>query len=237
MTKLSAQWVIGCDGAHSVVRDAAGIAFEGQDYEEVFALADVKLDWPLSRDEVSLFFSPDGLVVIAPLPDDRFRIVATVDQAPEHPDAPLLERLLADRGPTRGVGRIKEIVWSSRFHLAHRIAEKVVKGRTILCGDAAHVHSPAGGQGMNTGIQDAIALADPLLNCLRHGSSAGLGAWARERRRVAEDVVTITDRMTRAATMRSDIGRRLRNTALMIAGHVPGVPEMMARKLAELDRR
>jgi len=234
---IAAKWVIGCDGGHSVVRDAAGIAFQGEDYEQVFALADARMDWPLPRDEVSLFFSPDGLVVIAPLPGDHFRIVATFDKAPQHPDAAFMERLVADRGPTDAGVRIMEIVWSSRFQLAHKVAEHFVKGRTILCGDAAHVHSPAGGQGMNTGIQDAISLAAPLIEALRADDRAALTDWADARRDIAKDVVSVTDRMTRAATMQSPIGRLARNTVLTIAGHVPGIPDMIARKLAELDRR
>src|SRR5699024_7864579 len=75
--EISARWVIGCDGMHSKIREAAGIAFKGATYNEGFVLADVHMDWPLEREEVSLFFSPDGLVVVAPLPQYRYRIVAT----------------------------------------------------------------------------------------------------------------------------------------------------------------
>jgi len=82
---VNARWVVGCDGMHSRVRDDAQIAFAGAAYEQSFVLADVHMDWPLARDEVSLFFSPAGLVVVAPLPGNRYRIVATVDEAPERP--------------------------------------------------------------------------------------------------------------------------------------------------------
>lgn len=234
---LMTRWVVACDGAHSFIREASGIGFQGGVYDQTFALADVRMNWPLARDEVTLFLSPEGLMVVGPLPDDRFRIVATVDHSPDHPDKTCMEPLLASRGPQQGEAAIREVLWSSRFTVAHRIADAVVKGRTILCGDAAHVHSPAGGQGMNTGIQDAISLAAPLLEALRSGDTGKLEGWAAERHRIAEDVVTVTDRITRAATLQSRFGRLARNTVLRVAGHVPGVPAMIATKLAELDRR
>jgi 2-polyprenyl-6-methoxyphenol hydroxylase-like FAD-dependent oxidoreductase len=234
--KISAKWVVGCDGAHSIVRKMAGIGFEGGEYDEVFALADVHLKRPLARDEVSLFFSPLGLLVIAPLPRDRFRIVATVDRAPEHPTAAFIEKLIAERGLPGAEAQVQDVVWSSRFKVGHRVADCFVKNRTILCGDAAHVHSPAGGQGMNTGIQDAIALAGPLLTALRTNDPACLGIWMDARRQIAKKVVSTTDRMTRAATLQAPAGRLLRNAAISIAGHVPGVPHLIARMLAELDR-
>jgi 2-polyprenyl-6-methoxyphenol hydroxylase-like FAD-dependent oxidoreductase len=105
---VSAGWVVGCDGMHSRVRDAANIAFSGEAYDQSFVLADVHMDWPLARDEVSLFFSPDGLVVVAPLPQNRYRIVATMDDAPEHPTAQDMQRLLDGRGPRGRSARIHD---------------------------------------------------------------------------------------------------------------------------------
>jgi 2-polyprenyl-6-methoxyphenol hydroxylase-like FAD-dependent oxidoreductase len=234
---LQAPWVVGCDGAHSVVRKATNVTFDGGTYEESFVLADVHMDWPLSREEVSLFFAPEGLVVVAPLPGDRYRIVATVDQAPERLDAAYFQHILDMRGPQSKVARVDHLVWSSPFRLQHRVASTPRLGRIILCGDAAHVHSPAGGQGMNTGIQDAISLAEPLLIAAREGATDALDAWARRRHEIADGVVTMTDRMTRAATLRSYPARLLRNAALEIAGHVPGVADKLARMLSELDNR
>src|SRR5262249_6972447 len=83
--EVAARWVIGCDGMHSRVREAAGIAFRGGEYELNFALADVRMDWPLPREEVTLFYSPEGFMVVAPLPDDRYRIVAMADDVPREP--------------------------------------------------------------------------------------------------------------------------------------------------------
>lgn len=234
---IKARWLIGCDGMHSMVREQSGVPFAGGEYEQDFVLADVHMDWPLSRDEVTLFYSPDGLVVVAPLPENRFRIVATVDGAPELPSTAYMQSLLDRRGPTTNPGRIHDTVWSSRFHIHHRVAKSPRNGRILLCGDAAHVHSPAGGQGMNIGIQDGISLAGVLAETLEDGDGARLDAWAADRHRVARDVVTMTDRMTRLATMKSTTGQTLRNMAVAFVGHLPPARAKLAKTLAELDAR
>ena len=228
--RIRTRWLVGCDGMHSLVRERSGIAFEGAAYEQSFVLADAQMDWPLSREEVSLFFSPEGLVVVAALPGDRFRIVATVDQAPETLSKDFMQALLDARGPSAMPGRILDVAWSSRFRIHHRVAQTPRRGSVLLCGDAAHVHSPAGGQGMNTGIQDAVSLA----SALAQGSKDELDAWAAERHRVASEVVTLTDRMTRVATMKSGAGQMVRNAAIAFAGHLPMLRSKLASRIAEL---
>ena len=234
---IEARWLIGCDGMHSIVREQSGVPFTGAAYEQSFVLADVRMHWPLSREEVTLFFSPGGLAVVAPLPGDRFRIVATADHAPERPSVNFLQPLLDARGPSASKGCIRDVVWSSRFHIHHRVAQSPRNGRVLLCGDAAHVHSPAGGQGMNTGIQDGISLAEALTKTFKDNNDARLDAWAAARHRVAMDVVATTDRITRMATVKSGIGRSLRNVAFAFAGHLPPVRAALANTLAELDAR
>lgn len=232
---IRAKWLVGCDGIHSTVRDASGIGFAGGAYEQEFVLADVRMQWPLSRAEVTLFYSPEGLVVVAPLPGDHFRIVATVDQAPEMLSLSYIQDVLNHRGPTDSPGLIHEVVWSSRFRIHHRVATKLRQGRILLCGDAGHVHSPAGGQGMNTGIQDGVSLGEALATTLKDGDEARLDAWAKERHRVASEVVKMTDRLTRVATIKSTFAQHFRNTAVALAGHIPQVRAAVAKKLAELD--
>jgi 2-polyprenyl-6-methoxyphenol hydroxylase-like FAD-dependent oxidoreductase len=234
---IKARWLIGCDGMHSTVRQQSGVSFVGAAYEQRFVLADVYMDWPLSRKEVTLFYSGDGLLVVAPLPDERFRIVAAVDDAPELPSSDYVQSVLDRRGPRVKPGRIHDVVWSSRFHIHHRVAQMLRKGQILLCGDAAHVHSPAGGQGMNIGIQDGVSLAQALAATLKDGNEAGLDAWASERYKVATDVVALTDRMTRMATMKSRAGQTLRNIAVAFLGHLPPVRAALAKTLAELDAR
>jgi 2-polyprenyl-6-methoxyphenol hydroxylase-like FAD-dependent oxidoreductase len=231
---VAARWVIGCDGMHSRIREAASIAFNGAAYEQGFILADVHMDWPLGRGEVSLFFSPAGLAVVAPLPKYRFRIVATVDDPPEVPSVPYVQALLDARGPKASQAHIRDSLWSARFKVHHRVAESPRKGRALLCGDAAHVHSPAGGQGMNTGIQDAVSLAQALAGVLGGADEALLDTWAADRHKIAEGVVALTDRMTRMATLRSPAARALRNVAIGFAGHIPSIGRGLARTVAEL---
>jgi 2-polyprenyl-6-methoxyphenol hydroxylase-like FAD-dependent oxidoreductase len=167
---VRASYVVGADGMHSAVRDQTRIGFAGDSYAQSFVLADVHLDWEFDDTEVMLYLSAAGLVVTAPLPGGRHRIVATVDEAPERPDRHHIQALLDARGPQKHPARVNDVVWSSRFRVYHRLADRYREGRILLAGDAAHVHSPAGGQGMNTGIQDAVALAAPLAAVLRDGA-------------------------------------------------------------------
>jgi 2-polyprenyl-6-methoxyphenol hydroxylase-like FAD-dependent oxidoreductase len=233
---VTARYVVGADGMHSRVREAAGIAFTGDAYEQSFVLADVRMKWRLSANEVMLFFSPEGLVVVAPLPGGRHRVVATVDEAPEHPSIENVQCLLDKRGPARGAAVIDEMMWSSRFRVHHRLADRYREGRVLLAGDAAHVHSPAGGQGMNTGIQDAVALGRVLATAIKEGQDSPLDEYERRRRPVAQRVVSITDRMTKVATLGSRGARRLRNAALSLVSRTPA-RRWLATELAGLHNR
>jgi 2-polyprenyl-6-methoxyphenol hydroxylase-like FAD-dependent oxidoreductase len=234
--RVRARYVVGCDGGHSFVRGALGIPFQGDSYPQSFVLADVRMGWALPGDEVQLFFSPEGLVVVAPLPQGHHRVVATVDEAPAEPSLSDVQALLDARGPRAQRPRVEEVVWSSRFRVQHRVATRFREGGVFLCGDAAHVHSPAGGQGMNTGIQDAANLAWKLALVVR-GRAPGslLDSYERERRPVAKGVVSTTDRLTRLATVRSPLLRRLRNTLIPIAGRAGRLPGRLAKNLSELD--
>jgi 2-polyprenyl-6-methoxyphenol hydroxylase-like FAD-dependent oxidoreductase len=234
---LVAKYVVGADGMHSVVRAAAGIRFTGESYELSFILADVTMSWGHGAEEVRLFFSPAGLVVVAPLPNGTFRIVATVDHAPEHPSGGDVQALLDTRGPTQGAARIEEVVWGSRFRLHHRLADAYRKDRLFLVGDAAHVHSPAGGQGMNTGLVDACVLGDILTNVLagRRGADL-LDTYQELRRPAAADVLRLAGRLTRAATLQGSKRRAARNALLSFAGHFPAIRRRIAMDLSGLSR-
>jgi 2-polyprenyl-6-methoxyphenol hydroxylase-like FAD-dependent oxidoreductase len=225
---LVADYAVGADGMHSVVREASGIGFTGGAYAESFVLADVTMDWTPGPGEVSLTFAAAGLTVVAPLPGDHYRVVATVDQAPEHPDLAFVQALLDERAPGRAT--VTSLSWSSRFRVHHRVADSYRAGRLFLAGDAAHVHSPAGGQGMNTGIQDAYALGTAF-------ATGDLDGYESRRRPVARRVVALTDRMTRVATTRNRAARAARNTVMPLLGRVPALRTRLATELAELDYR
>ncbi len=232
---IQARYVIGADGMHSTVRERAGIGFVGGSYEEAFVLADVRMTWALGRDEVMLYFSPEGVMVVAPLPGGHYRIVATVDEAPENPSPADVQRLLDTRGPTSQAARVVELSWSSRFRVHHRIADAFRAGRVLLAGDAAHVHSPAGGQGMNTGIQDGVALGQALAAVVAgRAAESALDEYERTRRPVAQRVVSLADRLTRMATVKGRGTQSLRNAALRTLDHLPPFRKRLAMELAEL---
>lgn len=233
---IRARYAVGCDGMHSVVREQARISFSGASYGESFVLADVRLSGDaLPHDEVVLYFSPVGMVVVAPLPAGVHRIVAVVDEAPERPDAAFVQALLDARGPQRQRATVQQVLWGSRFRVHHRIADAYRAGRVLLAGDAAHVHSPAGGQGMNVGILDAMRLADALQRALA-GHDDELDAYGAVRRPVAQQVVKLADVLTRLATVRPGL-RALRNAALACLSRLPAMRARLAWRLSGLVYR
>ncbi|MDF2989726.1 MAG: 2-polyprenyl-6-methoxyphenol hydroxylase [Microbacterium sp.] len=231
---VTPRFVIGADGSRSRVREQRGISFEGSEYRASFVLADVSMAWSLAPDEVQLFLAKQGLVVVAPLPGGRHRIVATMDDAPAEPTMADVQRLLDERGP--GDALVQSVVWSSRFRVAHRLASAFRDGDVFLAGDAAHVHSPAGGQGMNLGIQDAVLLGGILSDVLTgERGEDSLAAYERQRRPAARRVIALTDRMTRMATLRSPVLRGIRNTGIGAVLHSPRMRLALARRIAQLD--
>ncbi len=227
---VEARYIVGADGEKSAVRAGAGIAFPGDTYGS-FVLADVRMDWPIERTEVSLFFAGAGTLVVAPMSNDRYRVVAQEPNAPPEPSLGDVQRILDERGP-RGGARVREVLWGSRFQVHHKIADRLHDGPVVLVGDAAHVHSPAGGQGMNLGLRDAAALARALGDALGQGTDAPLAAYARERRAAAARVLRMTDRLTRVATRTGRPVRWIRNRLISAASHVPALRRAAARTLA-----
>ena len=234
---VRARYVVGADGIHSKVREEAGIGFEGGQYEESFVLADVRLRGDIPADEVILYWARAGLTVVAPLPGDIFRIVAPVPEAPENPSVPFVQEILDSRGPGKGRIVVTDIIWGSRFRIHHRVADTYRAGRLLLAGDAAHVHSPAGGQGMNLGIQDAVALSrGTCTSVLAGGPESVLDEYSESRRPIARQVVALTDRLTRLATL-PRAARPIRNAAIGLAGRVPAVRRALAQRLSGLVYR
>jgi 2-polyprenyl-6-methoxyphenol hydroxylase-like FAD-dependent oxidoreductase len=176
------------------------------------------------------------MMVAAPLPGGVYRIVAAVDEAPQRPDRPYVQRLLDTRGPEASRAVVTEVIWSSRFRVHHRVADRYRAGRVLLAGDAAHVHSPAGGQGMNTGIIDAVALAETLAAVLDGAPVDTLDRYGAVRRPVALHVIALADRLTRLATV-PWWARRARNLVLRSAGRMPAVRRRLALQLSGLVYR
>jgi 2-polyprenyl-6-methoxyphenol hydroxylase-like FAD-dependent oxidoreductase len=176
------------------------------------------------------------LTVVAPLPDGSYRIVAPVSDAPESPSVELIQQLLDTRGSGADRMVVTDVTWGSRFRIHHRVADTYRAGRLLLSGDAAHVHSPAGGQGMNLGIQDAVALADALARVLAGEPDSVLDDYSEARRPIAQQVVEMTDRLTRLATL-PRAARPVRNAFIGMVGRVPSVRRALAMRLSGLVYR
>jgi 2-polyprenyl-6-methoxyphenol hydroxylase-like FAD-dependent oxidoreductase len=233
---IRARYAVGADGIHSTVREQAGIGFHGGAYDESFVLADVRLDGEVPVDEVILFWATAGMTVVAPLPGGIYRIVAPVADAPENPSAAFVQQILDGRGPGQHRSVVTDVIWGSRFRIQHRVADTYRAGRLLLAGDAAHVHSPAGGQGMNLGIQDAVALSEALAAVLAGGPDSLLDDYSAARRPIARGVVTMTDRLTRLATLPRAV-RPLRNAIISIVGRLPVAKRALAWRLSGLVYR
>jgi 2-polyprenyl-6-methoxyphenol hydroxylase-like FAD-dependent oxidoreductase len=233
---IRARYAVGADGIHSTVREQAGIGFQGGLYDESFALADVRLTGEAPVDEVILFWAKAGLTVVAPLPGGIFRVVAPVADPPDQPSAQFVQQILDSRGPGAGRMVVTDVIWGTRFRIHHRVADTFRAGRILLSGDAAHVHSPAGGQGMNLSIQDGVALNATLAAVLGGRPDTLLDEYSAARRPIARQVVTMTDRLTRLATVPS-AARPIRNTAIGLAGRIPAVRRALAWRLSGLVYR
>ena len=233
---IRARYLVGADGMHSTVRQHAEIGFSGGEFAESFALVDVRVAGRAPRDEVTLFYGNDGLNVLAPLPGGVFRIVAPAADAPKEPTAEFAQRLLDTRGFGPGRTQVTELVWGSRFRIQHRVADSYRAGRLLLAGDAAHVHSPAGGQGMNLGITDAVALSAALTEALRDGSDAALDRYSEIQRGRAEQVLKLTGRLTKVSTMPRPL-RPVRNSVMRLAAHSPAFRRQLAWRLSGLVYR
>ncbi|MEO8875084.1 MAG: FAD-dependent monooxygenase [Polyangiaceae bacterium] len=246
--KVRARFVVGCDGAHSVVRHAGDFKFEGECYLQDFALADAYLDLPEGPDggaKLRLCFNDDGLVALFPLHEDnRYRVLATrADSPPGDAGEPTLDEMqaLLERF-TPFKAKLHDPQWLARFRLHHRQADHYRGGpdrRYFLAGDAAHIHSPAGGQGMNTGIQDAANLAWKLALVVKTGAHDSLlDTYEEERHPVGAQLLKTTDRMFSMNTTRSHAMIALRN--FVVRRVAPQIIKTKARGaafrfLSELD--
>ncbi|MFE3873478.1 FAD-dependent monooxygenase [Kitasatospora sp. NPDC059146] len=196
-------YVLGCDGAGSTVRELLGLSFEGLTYPNTFMLVDAYVDGPLKHDAAHYFCSSRGVLVIIGLPGGRSRVFTSLPPglAPEDATLELMQQVVDERGP--GGLTLRDSAWTSTFAVHARHAERYREGRVFLVGDAAHIHSPAGGQGLNTGVTDAQNLAWKLALVWRGEAGAPLlDSYHTERTQVARAVVRQADLQTRAWLLR-----------------------------------
>jgi 2-polyprenyl-6-methoxyphenol hydroxylase-like FAD-dependent oxidoreductase len=216
--EIHADWLVGCDGAHSRVRKAMGVPFEGGIYEERFLLADADVDWGRQRDRTHTWFPADGMFTVFPLPgSSQWRIFAVSEDEPVPPlSLELFQRLFRER-----TGDVKtslsDPTWMSNFTINRRMVDRYRIERVFLAGDAAHVHSPFGAQGMNTGIQDACNLAWKLALVVQgEASERLLDTYEEERLPVARRVLAQTDTNTRVLLSDNPIMRFVRERVLTL---------------------
>ncbi|MFL6130073.1 MAG: FAD-dependent monooxygenase [Mycobacteriales bacterium] len=235
-----AAWVIGADGSHSVVRRALGIGFEGDATGNIFANVDAVLDNGPESGTGHYFFTPEGMLVIVPLPGGVCRVTASI--SPEEADRDLtladVQEIIDRRGlPGITVRRLLDSGWGIvRIRIQARIAAAFRSGRCLLAGDAAHIYGPTGAQGMNGGIQDAHNLAWKL--ALVVAGRAGdrlLDTYATERRQASVGVLHHVEQQTQMATVRPAAAVAARDALLRVATKTGLLDRGMAPTINQLD--
>ncbi len=213
--EAEARFLAGCDGASSVVRKAMGAAFPGGTYQQTFYVADIEASGPPMNGELNLALDTADFLAIFPLDEGRrVRLVGTVEEDEANAGKLRFEDL-NDMAVQHLKIDVETVSWFSTYRVHHRVTERFCKGQAFLLGDAAHIHSPAGGQGMNTGIGDAINLAWKLRMALQGGltveaSDRLLATYEEERMAFARRLVRTTDQMFSLATAKGALPGLLR---------------------------
>ncbi len=235
--EVTTSFVVAADGARSTVRHLVDTRLAGSFHGERFILGDCDAQHDMDAESMYTVFSPAGTVIMMPMRGGRARLMAQIHDAPGaplnlHPTQDELQRILDER--VGGV-TISGSHWLTCFEIHHGQVAEYRHGRVFLAGDAAHIHSPAGGQGMNTGMQDAFNLAWKLAAAVRgEGGQALLDSYHAERHPVAEKVIAFAGNLTKAGTLRGG-ARVVRNAILRVVGSIPAVGEKMAGIVEEIE--
>lgn len=235
---VQADWLLGCDGAHSAVRHGLGASFAGETMDSDWMLADVHMrGYPFPDSEASVYWHRDGVFVIFPISPGRYRVIADLPgTGQEHPAAPTLEEaqaIMTRRGPPGLVAF--DPIWLAGFRINGRKVADYRHGRAFLLGDAAHVHSPAGGQGMNTGMQDAFNLAWKLAMVVRGKAREGLlESFSAERSKVGDEVLKSAGRLTVIGTLKNPVAQAVRDTVAHALMGLTAVRHKLADTMTEV---
>ena len=235
-----AAYLAGCDGAHSTVREALGIGFGGGTYSDIFFVADVVGAGPATNGEIHVDLGRSDFLAVFPLKGPgRVRLVGTVLERPAGDRAratfdDVRERVVKHLGFT-----IDRVNWFSTYHVHHRVAAQFRAGRAFLLGDAAHVHSPVGGQGMNTGIGDAVNLAWKLAAVLQGAAGDSLlETYEPERIAFARRLVATTDRAFTLVTAHGPVAWRVRTQlappVVRLLFRLPAVRRFLFRTVSQI---
>lgn len=254
--EIHAHYLIGCDGAHSTVRKAMGCSFEGKRFSDIFSLADVHLRWKRLPDELHIFLESDGVAAVFPLPEkDRYRLIFQLKELRNlfHSHHSLEQGIIESKQiPLPTLPQIQQLLsryakehvtlssprWIANFHINSRLSNHYRKGPIFLAGDAAHIHSPVGGQGMNTGIQDAFNLAWKLAYVHRqHAPASLLDTYEEERHHLGKNLLKNTQRASLLVTLHSPPLLFMRNVLLFNLLSVEWIQSKIALALSEVNIR
>jgi len=236
----TAAFVVGCDGAHSRVRHLLNLPFEGAGYHGSYILADIEANESLPADELQLCPSEFGPLAIFPISATRRRIITTIERKEggenteeEGPSLELVQQMLDQRGP--GGVEVRALRWSTYFYIHHRQVGHLRVGRVFVAGDAAHIHSPFGGQGMNTGLHDIWNLVWKLDLVLRgRGGEQLLESYTDERRPIIKRVIEVTDFATKAMGTPSKLAQAVRDIVIPVVSRLAPFQHGFVQTLSEL---
>ncbi|MGB7128044.1 MAG: FAD-dependent monooxygenase [Candidatus Rhabdochlamydia sp.] len=250
--KVKASWVIGCDGAHSQVRKQLGLIFEGKAFADIFSLADVHILWDYPHNELSIFLNAKGFLAAIPLPEpNRYRLIFQLlrcrnllkdhknlpygqvsKELVKEPNLQEIENLLQEYAGQNI--HLTNPIWMANFHINSRMTNTYQKGRVFLAGDAAHIHSPIGAQGMNTGLQDVFNLAWKLALVHKNkASSELLKTYDLERHRVGKTILKTTEYASYMATMHNPIAIWLRNHIISFLNRFSFIRKSLAKRVSQ----
>lgn len=235
--EVACSFLVGCDGARSAVRHGLDIPFEGYTEPQTFILSDTRMEGPLDPTSIYIWWSSAGSVALFPVTPGVWRTFA-MREDPASDEPPTLEEMQRHLTAS-GLGVVAhDPTWLSAFRVNERLVASYGRGRVFLAGDAAHIHSPAGGQGMNTGIQDAMNLGWKLAAVIagRGVADALLGSYEAERRPVAREVVAgAAQKLRFGMVSTSQTTRLVRDALVSVASRLPAVRHKLQAELSETD--
>lgn len=235
---IHCQYLLGTDGAHSAVRDAGGFHFPGDDISEQFVVADAALDSYLPNDQIHIFSNNGYMLGVFPLGGNHYRLGGNMQLG--YSRKIYTENEVRDIVAARSSGKFnaREVSWISPFWIHSKMADNMRRANIFLLGDAAHIHSPIGGQGMNTGLQDAHNLAWKLALVLQgRANPTLLDSYEQERKPVIQDVVETTERFTRILLLKNPILLFIRKQIIRLAFAIPVINKYITRRMTQLDIR
>jgi 2-polyprenyl-6-methoxyphenol hydroxylase-like FAD-dependent oxidoreductase len=232
--EVDASYVVGCDGAHSAIRRSMGVELAGTTYDDRFVLADLDVSTDIDTGCTHIWVSTAGILALMPMPGGEFRLNGTLADDESCDPVALADFVRRRLGSAHERVVLRGVNWVAEYCTHSRLASSYQRGNVFLAGDAAHLNSPVGGQGMNVGIGDAVNLGTKFAAVHGGASPEILDRYEAERRPVAEDVLAATRRGTAMLTCRKPVERFLRNQFMRVAHRLPPVQHQLTTEAAFL---